>query len=397
MTAANPLTARGWGLLISGVAWAVVALSLGQRTLAWPGLFLAAAPVISWLLLLPASISCRVERRTSSLRVSVGQTVDVHLIPAPRSLSFGGVFRLRDRLAPALGEARWQVIPAGVGRWRRGLTYQLTPAWRGRHQIGPTEQSLGDGLGLARALRTADNPVALMVRPRVEVLPSLRPATGQGALSDPVIRHSGLSGADDVLIREYETGDDVRRIHWRSTAHFGELMVRREERSWDPRACVLLDNRSHSYARRSPDLRLEWVVSAAASIVLQLARDGFAASLVDADGLCLAGGERELILEHLTELEPSNTRTLSAALSAADAEGANQLLVTVLGRVDAAEETELSAALGNGRVGWAILAAGTGADQASIDRLTRAGWHTVLADPSGAVAPAWQAFAGVRR
>ena len=122
MKVGNPLTVRGWGLLIGGIAWTVVALSLGQRPLAWPGVFLAAAPLLSWLLLLPASISCRVTRQVSSLRVSVGETVQVELLPAARALSFGGVFRLRDRLAPALGEARWYVIPAGVGRWRRRMT-----------------------------------------------------------------------------------------------------------------------------------------------------------------------------------------------------------------------------------------------------------------------------------
>ena len=237
----------------------------------------------------------------------------------------------------------------------------------------------------------------MVARPRVEVLPSLRPATGQGALSDPLIRQSGLSGADDVLIRGYETGDDVRRIHWRSTARFGELMVRREERSWDPRASVLVDNRSHGYARRSPDPRLEWAISSAASITLQLARDGFAASLIDADGLSLAGGEPELILEHLTDLEASNTRSLSTALSAAGAEGSSQLLVAILGRVDGSDEAELAAALGHGRVGWAILVGGTGSDQATIDRLSQAGWHAVIADPSTSVAPAWTAFGGWNR
>jgi Uncharacterized conserved protein (some members contain a von Willebrand factor type A (vWA) domain) len=394
MKLGNPLTARGWGLLASGIAWTLTALLLGQRQLAWPGLFLVAAPVASWLLLLPASISYRVDRRVSAQLVSVGDSVQVELLPAPRSVSFGGVLRLRDRLAPALGEARWQVIPAGVGRWGRGVTYRISPHWRGRHQLGPTEQSLGDGLGLARSLRTAGNQVQLIARPRLEVLPSLRPATGQGALSDPVVRHSGLSGADDVLIREYETGDDVRRIHWRSTAHFGQLMVRREERSWDPRASVILDNRAHGYARRHPDARLEWVISAAASICLQLARDGYAVDLVDADGLRLSGGEPELILEHLTDLEASPTRSLSPALTAADAEGSGQLLVAILGRVDGSDDAELAAALGHGRVGWAILAAGTGSDRASTDRLTAAGWHAVAADPSGSVAPAWQLLGG---
>jgi hypothetical protein len=53
--------------------------------------------------------------------------------------------------------------------------------------------------------------------------------------------------------------------------------------------------------------------------------------------------------------------------------------------------------LANGRVGWAILVGGTGSDSAAIERLTRAGWHAVLADPSGPVTPAWHAFGGWSR
>ena len=60
-------------------------------------------------------------------------------------------------------------------------------------------------------------------------------------------------------------------------------------------------------------------------------------------------------------------------------------------------EAELAAAMGRGRMGWAILAGGTGSDQASIDRLNAAGWRAVVADPSGSVAPAWQTVGGRSR
>ena len=56
-----------------------------------------------------------------------------------------------------------------------------------------------------------------------------------------------MAGEDDVIPRAYRDGDELRRVHWRSTARYGELMVRREEQRWRNRATVLLDSRSISH------------------------------------------------------------------------------------------------------------------------------------------------------
>ena len=75
-----------------------------------------------------------------------------------------------------------------------------------------------------------------------------------------------MVGQDDALVREYRQGDDVRRIHWRSTARWGDLMVRREEQAWDPSASIMLDSRVGAHAGRGMHNSLEWAISAAASI-----------------------------------------------------------------------------------------------------------------------------------
>ncbi len=58
---------------------------------------------------------------------------------------------------------------------------------------------------------------------------------------------AAAAGSDDASTREYRHGDDLRKVHWRSTARVGELMVRREEQPHQSRATLLLDTRSRAH------------------------------------------------------------------------------------------------------------------------------------------------------
>ena len=85
-------------------------------------------------------------------------------------------------------------------------------------------------------------------------------------------------------MREYRRGDDLRRVHWRSSARVGELMVRREEQPWQSRATVFLDNRAGAHRGQGIASSLEAAVSAAASIAVHLSQRGFTVRLVTATG-----------------------------------------------------------------------------------------------------------------
>src|SRR5207245_397722 len=83
----------------------------------------------------------------------------------------------------------------------------------------------------------------LTVYPRVDPILPLPQTRGH----DP---HAGAdhptalgSGEDFYALRAYQVGDDLRRVHWPSTARLDELMIRQQEMPWQGRATVVLDVR----------------------------------------------------------------------------------------------------------------------------------------------------------
>ncbi|HQY99696.1 MAG TPA: DUF58 domain-containing protein [Propionicimonas sp.] len=390
------LTGRGWAMLGFGVLWCVTAGFVGQRDLWWPGLFLVLLPVLSWLFLLPGAANLGVRRSVEPDRVSVAGVAEVEVTLAPRSRALGGgVTRVRDRIPSALGETAWYGLPARAGRWVQRLRYQLRPQRRGRYRIGPLERTSGDGLGLARAAQVVPQYNELLVTPRVEPLGNLRAASGLGVAPDTTLLRTGHGSADDVLIREYHQGDDMRRIHWRSTARTGQLMVRREERARDPIATIVLDNRARGYGGHDADERFEWAVSAVASLCVHLLGDGFDVTLVFADGSLVspprAGpGREDVLLERLAEVDTVPTRHLRDALAACAAGAEGQLLIAILARVDAEDSAALAEASRHGRACWALLVAEDDRDLAGLNTLQATGWRCGTAGPAVGVADAWR-------
>lgn len=403
MRSGTGLTRRGWRMLAAGVLWCLIAWFIGQRDLWWPGMFLVGLPALSWLILLPGSARLDVVRDVTPERVSVDGEVDVELVLTPRAAALGGVTRVHDRLPAALGTSAWQPLPAISGRRPQHLRYTLRPQQRGRHRIGPVEQSRDDGLGLARTAQVVEVYSELLVTPQVVPLTDLSSAPGLGMATETALRRTLHGSTDDVLIREYLQGDDVRRIHWRSTARAGQLMVRREERARDPIVTVLLDNRSRAYGGHGGAARFESAVSAVASLAVHLLGAGFEVRLVFADGSVLrpprgASGPDDVVLEHLAVIDTDASRHLQDALAASGHGADDHVLIAVLGRVDAEDVAALSEAGGRRSSCWALLIRGTQGDLAGLDELAASGWRCHNAAAGVSLADAWrQLSAGVLR
>lgn len=389
------LTLQGWVTALGGVVWGVIAWLTGQRDLIWPGLFLIALPLASWLLLAFGARTPALHRQVTPSEVTAGGEVTSRVKVDNAGFSLGAAAHYRDTHPAALLGTADASLPAGLARHR--IDHRLVVAWRGRHLIGPLRRSVTDALGLARAERVLPGTAEVLALPAVHPLEPQPAAAGLGSASDAPVLKTSLVGTDDVLVREYLPGDDVRRIHWRSTARIGELMVRREEQAWDPSAVLLIDNRAAAFGRTEstadhPEPRFEWLVSAAASIAGHLIEHGFAVSITDTATTDPADAHRlgtRAAMRRLAEIELVDQADLTAAVAAAPSGARGQLLVVLLAHLDLADAAVLATADRDHQACWAMIVEPAIIDADALRALETTGWRVLQVPPDTSVADAW--------
>jgi uncharacterized protein (DUF58 family) len=227
----------------------------------------------------------RLTRQPRSLRAQVGRAFEESLTVENRSRIGKVWLEIRDRSSLPDHQASTVILGLGSHRERSLLVRTICPR-RGRFRLGPTELIGGDPFGLF--------PVKVVVAQtqQVVVLPMIAPLSGFA------LPHGRLPGGDALMerthqitpnaagVRDYMPGDSYSRIHWRSTARRGRLIVKEFE--LDPLAdiWIVLDvaadvqsamEGSQTLSHQSPILparislppsTLEYGVAAAASLVV---------------------------------------------------------------------------------------------------------------------------------
>ncbi len=346
-TALGGLTTRGRSFLAAGVAAAICAYALGQADLLRVGMLLAALPLVCVLVLYRTRYRVAGSRRLSPARVAVRAEARVHLRMDNISRLPTGLLMLQDRVPYVLGPRPRFVLDRVEPGGQREVSYRVRSDMRGSYRLGPLQLRLTDPFGMCELTRSFSTYDTLTVVPQVEPLPQVRLSGDTTGYGDGRQRSLALSGEDDVIPRGYRHGDDVRRIHWRSTARYGELMVRREEQPQKARCTVLLDTRRAAYTGSGPDSPFEWAVSGAASVCLHLLERGYAVRLLTDTGTMVPGPEgigfagdssdtAGLLLDTLALIEHSTEEGMSYAydMLRGGSGGQEGLLVAFLGDLD---------------------------------------------------------------
>ena len=305
------LTTRGRLLSASSIALVVTGRLVGVRELFQLGLGLAT-------LVGAACVAVRRRRQIVPTRTVQpveafpGATIDVELsISAGPRRSSSLLFV--DRLAPGLAgsPAGWApvsrgaawgsalspageeapLLPAGtesvsfpIGPIHAGTVrrfhYRLAAARRGSYEIGPGSTVATDPFGLAHAPLRSLAASTVLVLPPVEELAPLAAASRAAAQGIPLPQAPIGPGEDFSALRLYQPGDDPKKIHWRTTARQGRLMVRQEDRFSEVRTLVLLqDGRETQPPGPAGEESFEACVASAASLVHLFAAQGLAVAL----------------------------------------------------------------------------------------------------------------------
>jgi uncharacterized protein (DUF58 family) len=320
------------------------------------------------------------------------------------------VLLIEEQIPWALGSRPRFVIDAMRPGWSRRIDYPVQAEVRGKYEIGPVRVRVGDPFGLLELHRTFTKTATLVVIPVTEPLPAIQLLGAWTGTGDNRPRPFASGSAADVTVRDYRVGDDLRRVHWRSTAKVGALMVRREEQPWQSRCTLFIDNRSRVHRGQGPHSSIERAITAAASIAVHLTAQGFQVRLVSATGEEIEHGWHDgdvtsstrPLLERLAVLPTVTSNDLYTGW--VDESVTSGMCVAVLGDVNDHDRDFLSGLHHRGSASYAVVLdvdswAARSTDASFIrrpDRLPAAawlrqhGWKAAELKRAGSLQAAWQ-------
>jgi uncharacterized protein (DUF58 family) len=205
--------------------------------------------------------------RSHSEVVMFGDRVCLDLqVVAGRSLPW---VHLTDLVPFQLGEnVRWVTsLRAGEAG---AHTAEFVATARGLHRLGPTLAVTGDMFGLRRVQSTLSPASHLLVYPRIVDLETLTIAAGAPLPLIPVRTPLYDDPTRVVGVREYESGDQFRAIHWTATAAAGDLLVKKYQPGIAREVMIALDLTRASHPLPGRRRSAELGVTAAASIAHHL-------------------------------------------------------------------------------------------------------------------------------
>ena len=318
-------TASGWGTLAAGAGLYAsgVALGLAELTVAGAALLLLLVAAVGWVLR-PPSLS--VSRQVEPVRVRRGS-------PALGLVTITNTGRRRAPRLVVEDRAGDRVVGLDVPALHPGQqhssTYRLPTDRRGTFEVGPLVLAQTDPFGLMARRRPVGEVARLWVHPRTHPVPAGK--AGSTIEMDGPMDDTAPEGTIAFQgLRPYVVGDDLRMVHWRTSARTGTLMVRKHVDTNRPQVVVLLDDRAGSYPASS---WFEEAVEVAASLLEQAVRGGAPVRFDTVTGSVTGfrpNGARDT-LDVLAGVQLADTGDLGRAVALLEVESGGSAAVLVTG------------------------------------------------------------------
>jgi uncharacterized protein (DUF58 family) len=275
------------------------------------------------------------------LQVGVEGRVDLAVTAAGRTPTLA----VADAFDHGRRAARFLLAPLSPGETGRAA-YRFPTDRRGRFEIGPLRVTVTDAFGLVSSSHRVLGTEQVIVYPHVHDIVAPPDIGGLDLDRDhPAVRPRVESSGDFMTLREYTAGDDLRLVHWRSTARRGHLMVRQNETRRRAPVLLMLDVRPATHDRES----FERAVEAVASISTALDRAGRPFEVAWSTGTEIgAPGRRHLpyIMDELAVVQPHGPDRLLIAATRMR----SSALIAVTGRLLPNDAASLGALVRDGGV-----------------------------------------------
>lgn len=325
------MTLFGLGALIAGIAALVLGLSFDWISFDLIGLGLLTVVVLGFATVARPS-RLVIDREIQPPRVPKGS-------PAIAFLTFANRGRRALPVAVAtqpFGPHRVRtVIPRLRGGERGTRAYRLPTTHRGIFDVQPVEVTRRDSFELFRLSRKHARTERIWVYPRVltfRALPSGQTRHLEGPSSDT----SPQGNITFHRLREYNAGDDLRLVHWRSSARAGKLLVKHNVDTSQPYSAVIFDQRPSLYTEDS----FEQAVDVAASVLVAAAVNKAPVELRLTDGTVIGGPRARditVLIDHLTGVRADPAGSLQQQLIALRRTRGGTSLVVITGELDSAD------------------------------------------------------------
>jgi uncharacterized protein (DUF58 family) len=304
------MTHRGRLAVALGCAAYLGAWAFGSKTLYPVGLGLPAAVLLAWVWTRLANRPLQLRRSLPVAHRVEGDDVEIAVeLVAERAL-LPARWILRERIGK-LGERETSLKASGR------TSYVLKALPRGRYAFEESRAVIEDPLGLERIERPLESTGALLVYPRLAELDRLFSESGAFSRDGRRLLLRRPSGFELHSVREYEQGESLRKVHWRTTARRGQLMVKDLEDSPRDEVAVVLDADPAAVVGESFEVQ----VRAAGSILRAHATRGRRAVLLvnagrgDLRRVHSGEGDWRAALDLLAAAEPGPGPPLAALLS----------------------------------------------------------------------------------
>jgi len=324
------LTPSGLGVVVGSAVLYLTAWRLGQPALAVPALAGLSILVLAvWQAAPPRRLTAH--RTVSPPCLTRGDAAEGVLTVHNASRPLRGGIAATDHCQDAPVEL-W--LPALRRHEVRSVAYPLPTARRGVVTMGPLLLTRGDLFGLLRRVTPCGQTESVLVRPRTVALPMLPTGRAQH-LEGPMSETAAEGSVAFHSLRAYVPGDDLRRIHWASSARTGSLVTRKMvDASW-PRTTVLVDLRPSAYQASDS---AELAVDCAASVAVGTTARGFPVTLRTTAGTHRDAGDAESVLDWLALVPADDTGSLTRELALRGRSHGTGALVVVTGTGTAARE-----------------------------------------------------------